>query len=120
MNINNVGVILIWKRFDITIHQPKKEDIENGRDFHIKSDREFTNEELAQYETEYNDHFDSVSWIKNRENEYIKEGCTEKELIIALWERVVEGRPEASAALETKRQAVKIRIPRPTNPAETI
>ncbi len=55
----------------------------------------------------------AVAWIGEREAEYIKEGCTPKALIIALWERVVEGRPETSDALEIKRQAVKIRIPKP-------
>ena len=56
----------------------------------------------------------AISWIGELETEYNKDGCTEKSLIVALWERVVEGRPEASDALEVKRQAVKTRIPDPS------
>lgn len=55
----------------------------------------------------------AISWIGERESEYIKEGCTEKALIVALWEKVVENRPEAADALEVKRQAVKGRILKP-------
>jgi len=35
------------------------------------------------------------------------------DLIVALWEQVVEDRPEAAAALEVDRQAVKERFPKP-------
>lgn len=34
-------------------------------------------------------------------------------LVVALWERVVEGRPEASDALQTQREAVKDKYPKP-------
>jgi DNA-binding NtrC family response regulator len=55
----------------------------------------------------------AVAWIGEREAEYTKEGCTEKALIVALWEKVVENRPEAADALEIKRQAVKEKIKKP-------
>ena len=101
----------------IEISQALEHDIKVlNRDFHVKWNEETpepTNEDLAQYESEYNDYFGSLSWVKDREKEYIKEGCTEKELLIALWERIVEGSPEASDALEVKRQAVKERIIKP-------
>lgn len=35
------------------------------------------------------------------------------ELNVALWEKVVEGRPESSEALEAKRQEVKAKYPKP-------
>ena len=35
------------------------------------------------------------------------------ELNVALWEKVVEGRPEASEALEAKRQEIKAKYPKP-------
>ena len=35
------------------------------------------------------------------------------DLIVALWEQVVEDRPEAATALEVDRQAVKVRFPKP-------
>lgn len=34
-------------------------------------------------------------------------------LVVALWERFIEGRPEASEALEAQRQAIKIKHPAP-------
>lgn len=36
------------------------------------------------------------------------------ELIVALWEKVVEGRPEAAADLQTKREAIKAKYPKPS------
>lgn len=73
---------------------------------------QYTAEEQAAKDQEESDAA-AVAWIGERESEYIKEGCTEKELIVALWEKVVENRPEAADALEVKRQAVKIKIPKP-------
>jgi len=35
------------------------------------------------------------------------------ELIVALWEQVIEGRPESAAILQAKREAVKIKFPKP-------
>jgi len=35
------------------------------------------------------------------------------ELIIALWEQVVEGKPESATILQTKREAVKIKYSKP-------
>lgn len=37
---------------------------------------------------------------------------TQNEMIVALWEATVEGRPEAQVALEVQRQAVKTRFPK--------
>jgi len=37
---------------------------------------------------------------------------SQEEIIVALWEASVEGRPEAQDALEIKRQAVKTRFPK--------
>ncbi|MCK5615450.1 hypothetical protein KAR91_77015 [Candidatus Pacearchaeota archaeon] len=77
-----------------------------------KIESQFTAEELAEKEKAESDTA-AISWIGERETEYIKEGCTEKELIVALWEKVVENRPESADALEVKRQAVKERIIKP-------
>jgi len=37
----------------------------------------------------------------------------ESEIIVALWERIVENRPEASEFLQTKRVEVKAKYPKP-------
>ena len=69
--------------------------------------------ELEQWKEEMIANISAVAWIENRKAEYIKEGCTEEALIVALWEKVIEGRPEAADALEVKRQAVKEKIKKP-------
>lgn len=36
------------------------------------------------------------------------------EMIVALWEMVVEGRPETAQALQARRQEIKSKFPKPT------
>lgn len=48
-----------------------------------------------------------------RMREYLKEGVTTDALAIALWEKVVENRPQAADALQAKRELVKARVPKP-------
>lgn len=43
-----------------------------------------------------------------------KEYPSEADLIVALWEDVVEGRPEARIALQASREATKLKSPIPT------
>tara|TARA_R110002126_G_scaffold11035_1_gene50303 strand:- start:594 stop:1130 length:537 start_codon:yes stop_codon:yes gene_type:complete len=54
--------------------------------------------------------------IPNLDYNYMSERAnvypSQDEITIALWEAVVEGRPEAKDALEIKRQAVKVRFPK--------
>ena len=38
---------------------------------------------------------------------------SEHELIVALWEKVIEGRPEATTILQAKREATKIKYSKP-------
>lgn len=47
------------------------------------------------------------SVAERRAEEYEKQGCTQKALVIALWELVVENRPDAATALELVRERVK-------------
>lgn len=47
-----------------------------------------------------------------RKAEYERLGCTTEALIVALWEQVVENRPESANALQTKRESVKASIPK--------
>jgi len=35
------------------------------------------------------------------------------ELIVALWEQVIEGRPESAAILQAERESVKLKFPKP-------
>ncbi len=67
-----------------------------------------TQEELEQWDQERLADAAAIAWIGNREAEY----PPTKDLIVALWEKVVEGRPEAADALEVDRQAVKVKWPK--------
>ncbi len=60
---------------------------------------------LAELQTEY----DSKSYARSRQQNY----PNEHDLLIALWEKVIEGRSESADALEVKRQEVKIANPKP-------
>lgn len=52
------------------------------------------------------------SYTELRSKAYIEQGITEKELIVALWERVVENRPEASNKLQFIREQIKAKYPK--------
>jgi len=58
----------------------------------------------AEWQTEY----DSQEYARNRQAEY----PSIDELIVALWENVVEERASAVVSLEAKRQAVKTKYPK--------
>ncbi|MCK5604873.1 hypothetical protein KAR91_23485 [Candidatus Pacearchaeota archaeon] len=67
-----------------------------------------TQEELEQWESERLTALEAISWIGNREAKY----PAVNDLIVALWEKVIENRPEAADALEIDRQDVKIKHPK--------
>lgn len=52
-------------------------------------------------------------YAAQREDDYPRSGSTEKAMIVALWEKVVENRPQAADALQVKRDAVKGKFPKP-------
>jgi hypothetical protein len=35
-------------------------------------------------------------------------------MVVALWEMIVENRPEAAQALQSRREAIKLQFPKPT------
>ena len=61
--------------------------------------------EVARLQAEY----DAQEYARNRQEEY----PSIDELIVALWENVVEERASAVVSLEAKRQAVKTKYPKP-------
>lgn len=56
------------------------------------------------------------TWIptveEKRRMEYDKQGCNDHDLLVALWEKIVEGRPEVADEMQAKRQAIKTDIPK--------
>ena len=59
--------------------------------------------------TELQAEYDAQEYARNRQQNY----PNEHDLLIALWEKVVEGRSESVDALEVKRQEVKTAHPKP-------
>lgn len=53
------------------------------------------------------------TYAELRRAEYDRRGVTAEAMIVALWERIVEGRPAASDALQAARTAVKAAYPKP-------
>ena len=72
---------------------------------HEKPTKEFLDSELARLQSEH----DSQAYARNRQAEY----PSINDLIVALWENVVEERASAVVSLEAARQAVKTKYPKP-------
>ena len=70
-----------------------------------KPTKEFLESELARQQAEY----DAQDYARNRKKEY----PSMNDLIVALWENVVEERASAVISLEADRQAVKTKYPKP-------
>lgn len=54
-----------------------------------------------------------TKYQRDRKIEYDKRGCTIEAMNVAIWERLVENRPESSDALQIIREDVKREIPKP-------
>ena len=65
--------------------------------------------EIEAADAEYQTAWNAQEYARNREPEY----PSTDELIVALWENVVEERASAVVALESARQAVKAKYPKP-------
>jgi len=71
---------------------------------HEKPTKEFLDSELAQLQSEH----DSQEYSRNRQAEY----PSLNDLIVALWENVVEERAASVISLEATRQAIKAKYPK--------
>ncbi len=68
-----------------------------------------TFEQIEQWQLEYESYQSSTEYQRLRKSEY----PSIEDMVPALWERVVEGRPEYSDSLEEERQAIKAKYPKP-------
>ena len=55
---------------------------------------------------------EATEYERSRKDAYLTEGITTEILIVALWERAVEGRPEAADAIQVKRESIKAQYPK--------
>ena len=65
--------------------------------------------DIAKWIKEYEEHLLDIEHILKREKEYPDIA----EMVVALWEMIVEGRTEAVDALQKMRKAVKDKYPKP-------
>lgn len=70
-----------------------------------------TSQEFVQYATLRDNPV--LSYDEARNKAYNQQGCDAHSLVIALWERIVENRPESSVDIEATRQQIKIDNPKP-------
>ena len=68
-----------------------------------------TEEQIQAKLTELQSAFDAQAYARTRQQNY----PNTDDLIVALWEKVMEGRSESADALEVKRQEVKTAHPKP-------
>jgi hypothetical protein len=71
----------------------------------VSLDQAVVDAEIARLQAEH----DAQEYARNRQAEY----PSINDLIVALWENVVEERASAVVSLEAKRQAVKTKYPKP-------
>ena len=64
---------------------------------------------IAEEEAKLQAEFAARAYSRNRQQNY----PNEHDLLIALWEKVMEGRSESADALEVKRQEIKTAHPKP-------
>ena len=67
-----------------------------------------TQAEIEAAEATWQTNYDAQEYARNRQEEY----PSTDDLIVALWENVIEDRMESATALETLRQAVKAKYPK--------
>tara|TARA_Y100000588_G_scaffold151569_1_gene165594 strand:+ start:1582 stop:1899 length:318 start_codon:yes stop_codon:yes gene_type:complete len=75
----------------------------------IDGETPISKSDILAKQTELQTEYDAQEYARNRQAEY----PSIDELVVALWENVVEERASAVVALEAKRQAVKVKHPKP-------
>lgn len=66
-----------------------------------------------QLEQEYQDYRNTYSYVDQRRQAYAEIGATMEALTVALWEQIIEDRPDSAIALQVLRQQVKTQFPKP-------
>lgn len=75
-----------------------------------------TKKELAKWELEVTAEYDKNQILLKRQQAY----PPKEDLIIALWEKIFENKPELADQLQAKREEIKASYPLPTNTTTTI
>jgi len=55
-----------------------------------------------------------TQYQRDREKEYNESGAKIQDMIVALWEKVIENRPSNANAIQDKRLVIKDKYPKPT------
>ena len=103
-----VGRPVDWKNDEVTL---KDDGDGNGAYidvWDVSGKTKPTTVQLATYDAAEQAEYDAQEYARDRQAEY----PSINDLIVALWENVVEDRTESATALETLRQAVKAKYPK--------
>jgi len=73
-----------------------------------------TEEQLIEWDQEIKDEAALTQYQRDRQREYNKQGCTLEALNVAAWEYLVEDRRESALALQSIREAIKAKFPKPS------
>lgn len=57
----------------------------------------------------------AIQYAADRQREYLKRGVTPELMVVALWEKLVENKPDAVQQLQDIRDQVKAEIPQPAS-----
>ena len=107
-NMNNIQDVLVrmhpgqWFSWSDPYNRDYENLIINGD--YEKPTKEFLESELARLQSEH----DAQEYARNRQAEY----PSTDDLIVALWENVVEERAASVISLEATRQAIKAKYPK--------
>lgn len=56
----------------------------------------------------------TTQYQRDREKDYNESGSKIQDMIVAMWEKVIENRPESANAIQEKRLVIKDKYPKPT------
>jgi hypothetical protein len=59
--------------------------------------------------------YEKIAYQDKRKEQYFLRGCTIEAMSVAIWEKIVENRPESADVLQLIRETVKTEIPKPGN-----
>ena len=105
MRINLIeAIVALDKNARVSVNETKGKII-----WHCGNQKNLSEEQIQAKLSELQSEYDAQTYSRNRQKNY----PNEHDLLIALWEKVMEGRGESADALEVKRQEVKTTHPKP-------
>jgi hypothetical protein len=73
-----------------------------------------TEEEFNEKNAIYQKEMEDTDYQRKRLFDYEKKGVTDHEMVVSLWERIMENRQQSSDSLQSKRIEIKQKYPKPS------